>query len=137
MTCVNSIGHKWTKFMLLPLYSFIQQLLNRAERAPSEVQILSPRPNVRGRKRLKKGLPTSLCASLTPLLDFGISEKYSNAVATAVPASLVRGPSVFTLPLPTRHIVRRRRIAPRGAQKLWGKPSEPTLASHDALPGVI
>jgi hypothetical protein len=42
LTLVNSIGQKWTKFALLPLYTSMRPPLGRAEKAPSEVQILPP-----------------------------------------------------------------------------------------------
>ncbi len=50
LTLVNVIGQKWTKFVLLLLYSFMKPPFNKAERVPSEVQILSPRLYKRGRK---------------------------------------------------------------------------------------
>jgi hypothetical protein len=40
-TLFNSIRQKWTKSALLPLYRLMKPPLNRAKRAPCEVQILS------------------------------------------------------------------------------------------------
>jgi hypothetical protein len=43
LTLVNSIGQKWTKFTMFSLYTSMKPPLGRAEKLPSEVQILSPR----------------------------------------------------------------------------------------------